>query len=427
MIHPTIAARLLKLVASASGANIASFGMAAVFGLGANMAVLVFWGEAGMGVFAQAFAIYIFSSQLSVGGVQNATLAYIARRPAPARIRSILYSALLLTVAGSLIVVLVLNLAASSLGDVMGSQSVALTIQAFTLSIFAGSANKVLLSALNGASRFYAFALLQGARAFLILICVLVAGYTKVPIERMPLYFGLGEAITTLIGLVLVRNWLTLPNRRIMRAAFPRLLRFGFHSMPSGAFAELNSRIDVLILGLFASDAVVGLYAFAALLAEGYYNLIVVARVILTPRITALLARRNNDELRRLFTQTAWPLLGAAWLALILICGLVIYGLPLVGNGLDPVETVTLFVIIGFGIGSTAFVLPYNTLLMLGGRPALHSLYLLAVLAINLGGSLMLAPTFGATGAAIATSASYIGAALLLIVSARYTFGLRLP
>jgi O-antigen/teichoic acid export membrane protein len=56
----------------------------------------------------------------------------------------------------------------------------------------------------------------------------------------------------------------------------------------SNVLLQMNTRIDVLVLGLFWSDHIVGIYSFAATLAEGVYQLLVVLRTNYNPMLVRL-------------------------------------------------------------------------------------------------------------------------------------------
>ena len=72
--------------------------------------------------------------------------------------------------------------------------------------------------------------------------------------------------------------------------------------MFSGLFIELNTRIDVLILGSFVSDSLVGVYSLFSLISEGFYNLFTVMN-ILNPRITRYMNEGLFSEIKKLIIQ----------------------------------------------------------------------------------------------------------------------------
>ena len=47
-------------------------------------------------------------------------------------------------------------------------------------------------------------------------------------------------------------------------------LNFGVKGFLSGALAEVNTRVDVILLGLYTNFTIVGIYTFAATFAEGF-------------------------------------------------------------------------------------------------------------------------------------------------------------
>ena len=51
----------------------------------------------------------------------------------------------------------------------------------------------------------------------------------------------------------------------------------------SGILTEVNTRVDILVLGYFHGDTLVGVYSFAAILAEGFSQLPMVVRRSIDP------------------------------------------------------------------------------------------------------------------------------------------------
>ena len=54
---------------------------------------------------------------------------------------------------------------------------------------------------------------------------------------------------------------------------------------------ELNTKVDILMIGFFMGDYNVGIYSFAALFGEGFYQLLIVLQNVLNPFI----AIRNSQ------------------------------------------------------------------------------------------------------------------------------------
>ena len=56
---------------------------------------------------------------------------------------------------------------------------------------------------------------------------------------------------------------------------------YGAKSALAGVMLELNAKVDIWMIGVFLSDKLVGIYTFAAMVAEGVYQLLVVLQTLL--------------------------------------------------------------------------------------------------------------------------------------------------
>lgn len=70
--------------------------------------------------------------------------------------------------------------------------------------------------------------------------------------------------------------------------------------------------------------------------------------------------------------------------------------------------------------------LPFNQVLVMGGRPGWHTIYILVAVAANIALNLLLIPYYGLVGAALATAIALLGAGLWLSRMARALVGVRL-
>ena len=64
---------------------------------------------------------------------------------------------------------------------------------------------------------------------------------------------------------------------------------------------ELNTRVDIIMIGIFMSDEKVGIYSFAALFAEGFYQLLIVLQNILNPLMARNFSESKLDEIYKKF------------------------------------------------------------------------------------------------------------------------------
>jgi O-antigen/teichoic acid export membrane protein len=188
-------------------------------------------------------------------------------------------------------------------------------------------------------------------------------------------------------------------------------LRFGGKAFPSGLFSELNTRIDVLILGAFATDAVVGVYSLAAILAEGMYQLLVAVRTTYAP---ALVAGLPYGEIARGRNRTY---LGAAALGALAV--------PAYALVIGP--SWPLFAVLVGGMVLGAGYVPFSQILVCRGFPTGHTLMILAVLVYNAAANAILVPLAGPMGAACATGSTFVVAALLTRAAIAYALSRSSP
>jgi O-antigen/teichoic acid export membrane protein len=249
--------------------------------------------------------------------------------------------------------------------------------------------NKVILAAHNGLGRLRLYAVLQAGR-----FVFMLAGFGfLLPRAALPALLSIGEGATLIVALVTIRRELGAPSRRWIREH----LRFGVKAFPSGLFSELNTRIDVLILGAFATDGVVGVYSLAAILAEGLYQLLIAVRTTYAP---ALVEGLPAEAIARGRNRTY---LGAAAVAVLAI--------PAYALFIGP--SWPLFGILVAGMVSGAGYVPFSQILVCRGWPGWHTAMILTVLLYNAAANAVLVPHLGSIGAASATGSTFLVAAVL--------------
>src|SRR5262249_46716235 len=156
--------------------------------------------------------------------------------------------------------------------------------------------NKGALAVLNALQRMRWYAVFQAGR-----VVMMAAGFgafaiAGLPPTALPIILTIGEASVLVGALLAISDQLG----RVPLGSWARNhWRFGLRGFLSGLFSDLNTRIDVLILGIFASDAVVGAYSFAAIMAEGVYQIVIALRTTYAPIMVRLLVARDSAEIDR--------------------------------------------------------------------------------------------------------------------------------
>lgn len=394
--------------------NAGAFALSALLGVLVNLLIIRFHDAAALGVFNLVYAIYILLSQLAVGGVHLAVQAFVPRELAAGRRPDAQVTAsFLLATLTSLGVMAIAWFGRDLPGKWFNSAGVSAAFPLVVPGLLFFSWNKVLLSFHNGARRMRLFAAFQLLRFLGLFIGVLWLCLTHAPAHELAvtLYWTELCLFVLLLPMTLV-HWRPFHGR--VSAALRENFHFGNRALAGNLLMDVNTRVDVFMLGLFLNDTAVGLYSFAATVAEGVLQLPVLFRNNINPVLTRswhnggapLLAKviaRNRKAFFRL-------------LAPLVLISIPLFPLALwvLGMREQPMAVWAVYAILAMGIaltsGQQAFLMLFSQL----GRPGTQTLFVGGFVLSNVLLNLMLIPVLCMYGAAVATALSY-GAMVLLM------------
>jgi O-antigen/teichoic acid export membrane protein len=384
--------------------NYASLGVLAAAGLLMNLVVVRLMGEAALGVFNQAYAIYIASSQLAVGGVHISVLRSVAQaQGGPREVARVIASGLVLSGSLGVLWCVIIALSRGVWGALLDSPGVVGSLSFVAPALILFSINKTLLAALNGLQSMRVFAVLQALR-----FCVLIGALTIVacwqrPVAELSAAFLVAELVVMAVAVPCVLAKVGFRHVHIERTWLMHHLQFGAKGMLSGVFIELNTRIDVLAIGFFLSDKEVGRYSLAAVFAEGLYQCLVVVRNQVNPVLCRLLLLPDRQPVLRM-VHAAWRYLYPG-MAITYLLGLATFHFILSYQVQisEPAQTLSCAAILGAGVLAVSGFVPFDGILLHSGRPAYYTLFTFAITATNAVFNLLLIPLLGIQGAALAT------------------------
>jgi len=404
--------------------TLGSFALLALSGIVINLVVAGVRDAAALGVFNQAYAVYIIASQLATLGLHYSVLRHAALHEDDAAERGRMFQtaavcALLLGVVAAAVV----GLGAGLLGRLFDSEATGRAIgwAATGLSLF--SLNKVLLAYLNGLRRMRAFSVLQGLRYLVVMAVVCAVAASPLPIEAATVAFLVAEVVTAIAALTLLARAGLARERRFDRGWLARHLRFGVKGLAAGMFAEFNSRIDVLLIGVFLPDREVGIYSFAAMMVDGVYHVLAMVRINFNPVLVGAL--RDDDRvaalaLRRQSARFVLPATGA--MALAAVAALWVLSTWVVPHK-DLHEGLPSLLILMGGLVLVSALVPFDNLLMVSGHPGWQTVQQVVTVAVNAAVAVALLPVLGIAGAACGTAFSYLAGAAALLVLGRRVVG----
>lgn len=401
-----------------------SFLVLAASGVLISVAIVLLRDAAALGVFNQAYAVYIIASQLAIGGVHFSVLRGAALHAEdPFERGTLLVSGLVAGLVLGSLLGLGLFVAAPALGRALESSEVglALGIMAFGLPLFSG--NKIFLSYLNGLRLMPSFSVLQGLRYIVLMIAVIALAACGVSSGWLALGFPLAELITCAGCLGVIGKMGHLSSFMPRVSWIREHASFGIRSFLSGVLIETNSRIDILVIGYFLSDRSAGIYSVVALLFDGLYQLLVVVRTNFNPALVAAISRLDWRAVMALRSASARYVLPAAFALSLCIVGVFVWLSNFVVPSRGLQEGLPALVVLLGALSVLAMFLPFENLLLLNGFPGHQSLQYMIVAVVNLVLSIVLVPKIGITGAALASALGYAAGVVFLLAVARRCFG----
>ncbi|CAD7050785.1 hypothetical protein RHAB21_04216 [Pseudorhizobium halotolerans] len=419
---------IAKILASKLSTDIAwtmgSFVVLAVSGVLINILVVYFRTAADLGVFNLAYSIYIVTSQIAVLGIHYSVLRHAAYHSNDRDLLgTILGSACLPALAMGVFWAGMIFLLGPGFEWMFDSERAARSISIAALGIALFPLTKVLISFLNSQRDMKAFSLLQAGRYIVVTVVVTLFAASDWDFDYAPLAFVIAETIT-LVGAVARVGALGIVRHLKLSSDWLRKhIRFGSKSLAAGMFGEVNTRVDVLMLGMFLSDTAVGIYSFAAMLLDGLYHLLAMVRVNFNPLLVA--ATRDGrwsdaNKILRLSKLFAPLLIGALSVGLLILYWAASnYVFPEKGllEGLPA-----LFVLLA-GLVVVSGLVPFDNLLLVSGYPGYQTLQQFVAVLANVLVNAALIPVWGIVGASAGTAASYVCGTWVLLVMSRRLVG----
>ncbi len=175
----------------------------------------------------------------------------------------------------------------------------------------------------------------------------------------------------------------------------------------SAAFQLINGRTDILVLGIFHTDADVGIYRVAVQMAALVIFGMQVVNLSQAPHIAHLYAKGEMHRLQKMVTRSSQ---GTMMVTIPVVLGMILFGETIIRRafGSEYEAAYVPLVILCVGQLVNALLGPVGSLLNMTGheRDTTKSIFIGAVVNVILNFSLT--PIWGMTGAAIATACTLI-------------------
>ncbi len=404
--------------------NMISLAFLAIAGLALNLVIGRYYGAATLGLFNIAFALYIFTSQFAVFGLHMSVLRYVSEhreRDGDEIDRAISYG-LWCVICTTSIVSLFAWLATPLLPLVFSINNIETAWLVLLPGLWCFSLNKFLLAIVNGARHMRAFAILQSLRFIFIFVALFSLILQSYEGYYLTAVISFAEILLLPILLVyviytgkIVRRW----RFNIRSPWINKHLDFGRRVFLAGTVSELNTRVDILMIGAFLGDVKAGIYSIAILLVEGLAQAITVVRNNVNPLLTRYILDGSKEEFTHFSRKVStYFFLFMVFSGAVLI-GIFPYAAAVIFPGKQFDAAFVPMIVLTAGLVLASSHMPFNMILSQSGKPFVHTAYVAAILVCNALLNLIAIPTAGITGAAFATALSYLFSVGLLIVLMR--------
>lgn len=383
-----------------------------------NCLIAYFYDAAALGVFNSTYAWYCVLSQITTWGIHMSVLKLIPEyRENCEEQNKIVCTALLEVLLISVITVMVIeSILPHAITD---NRQLLESMQLAMLGLPVFSVNKVILNYLNGLSEMKIYAVFQSMRylAIVISICIMGIGGSN----RVWLSFSFTEAeIIVFISALIYLVYRKLISVKISAGYLKEHIRFGTHILPANMVLELNTKVDIICLGfVLKDDYLIGIYSFAILFVEGFYQLYIIVRRSINPKITECHIENNlyqgieniNVNLKKYLKVLSPAALFMIALGYYMIC-------CILGNR-EYIVGLKFLIIICTAIVISGRKIIFGNIFAQTGFPGYESMINVATVASNFFLNLLLISFWGLSGAAVATAVSHLLFGLLMHYCAR--------
>lgn len=404
--------------------SILGFLVIGISGISLTFLTAKFYSTSTLGLLNTVLIIYTIYSQFANFGIHFAVIKYVSEfQNENEVISSILRSSLFATFVISSLFTIIFYFLINTISSFFLIENLKYALTIICPSIVLFTLNKVLLSYYNGIRAIKAFSIYFALRFLLWIILLILFVNINVSGEKLSYIFLLSESLLCLVLLISVFKVIARKSNSGNLNWFTKVISFGMKSVLGSIFADFNTRIDVLILGMFQSSSVVGIYSFATMFIDGFNQLGTVFRINMNPIITSTLFNSGKEILRAKIIKVRNILYVV--LFFVILITLMLYPLIIKVVGLKPDYELSFIplLILSSGLVLSSGYLPFQMIFNQTGYPVYQTMFYLIVLLINIILNLSLVPLYGIYGCAIATSISYISVPLIINILNKRSIG----
>jgi len=403
--------------------HLVSMAIMALCGLLFFILVARYYNAYTLGVFNLVYSVYIVVAQISCLGIQASTLYYVARHRDTKEVfdnvisTAVMTVGILATASASIVVV-----ARHFIGLFFGNRDIAVAIAYSVIGLWCFILNKLFLNIINGLNRMKVYPLFLSLRYLFLILALVIALTVRLPARKLPFILTVSEG-ALLISMVIYcsRIFSFVPFRNVGRWVKVHCA-FGIRGLPGLMLADINTRLDVLMLGYFYSETIVGLYSFVAIIIEGINQFAFALKRNIAPVFTKLATEGKIGDVERIVRRGSTLLFPI--MTIVGLVGILFYpfiAAKIVGK-LDFVAAWPLFSLLIIGSVVQDSYAPFSGIFIQMGLPGVQTIYVLCIAMTNIILNILLIPSYAMLGAALATSVTFLMSVVYLKIFSKYKF-----
>ena len=381
-----------------------------------------------LGIFNQALVVYVIISQFANLGLSHTTLYFSSNISfSVIERKDIIYSALIISLISGFIFSIIGYKSDLIFYNFFNSYELSQAIKYSSLGLIFFPSNKVLLSGLNGLGEIRFHSIFQALRSILLVVCLIVLINMDIEPYLLISTFVLTELLLFIIILSYYLYIFKLPKIIASINHLNKVIVFGFKSFLNPLLTEFYPKIDIILIGFYFNDKVVGIYSIASIFIEGLTQISMIFTTNLNPRFSRLYKKNKKELLIKLIKKV---FINIALIIFTIVLFLVLFAYLAINFFLDNTGTynqsLVTFIILSIGILVSSGFYPLQMIFNQNGLPRVHTTFYISIIIINILFSFALINILGFYGATINTALSNILSIYILKILCQRKLSLQL-
>lgn len=241
--------------------------------------------------------------------------------------------------------------------------------------------------------------------------------FENINLYALIIAYFVGTIVTLLLSSMLLQKHLKGGGKNLTEDYIKKAINYGHKAHLSNIMAFVNYKADIFLVNLLLSPANAGVYVIAVQLSESLWMLSEAVSTVLLPRLSEL----SSDEDKRLQITpliTRFTLYSTAFFSMVF--AFLAYPSIYLIFGTEYLDAYIPLLILLPGIVLTSASRILANDLAARGRPELNMYTSIVVVVCNIIGNILLIPSYGLFGAALATTVAYMLNFLMKLLMYRY-------